>query len=122
MFRDHEPVLYPVPACPDGTHFYYREKKLSFTKMEDVENRARQAIRKKVPLVFHWRGGYLTREVLRELIVRLEGAAAEKGRHAVICLNWPQAVLEVQFPENASDHSVIVQEANEEEQDAEEEG
>ena len=32
MFRDHEPVLYPAVNCSDGNHFYYREKKLSFTK------------------------------------------------------------------------------------------
>ena len=34
------------PACEDGEHFYYKEKKLSFTKMEDVRKRAMQAVLK----------------------------------------------------------------------------
>lgn len=24
--RDHEPVIWKVPACPDGDHFYYKER------------------------------------------------------------------------------------------------
>ena len=32
IFRDHEPLIAPAPACTDGDHFYYKEKKLSFTK------------------------------------------------------------------------------------------
>ncbi len=51
------------------------------------------------PLVFHWRGGPLTGEVLGELAALLEEAAARKGRHAAIRLNRPQAVLEVHFQE-----------------------
>ena len=45
-----------------------KEKKLSFTRMEDVSKRALQAIRKNKELIFHWRGGYLTREVLAEIL------------------------------------------------------
>ena len=36
VFRDHEPLIAPAPSCTDGDHFYYKEKKLSFTKAEDV--------------------------------------------------------------------------------------
>ena len=32
IFRDHEPLIAPAPVCTNGDHFYYREKKLSFTK------------------------------------------------------------------------------------------
>ena len=115
FFRDHEPVIYPVPVCEDGDRFYYREKKLSFTKPEDVEKRAAQAIRKGNPLIFHWRGGYLTREVLQELLKCLGSAAEAKERHARVSLNWPQAVLQVQFPEAAPVEDVVMEEANEEE-------
>ena len=31
IFRDHEPVIWKVPACTDNDHFYYREKKVSWT-------------------------------------------------------------------------------------------
>ena len=36
IFRDHEPLLVPAPACTDGDHFYYREKKLSFTRQPEI--------------------------------------------------------------------------------------
>ena len=39
IFRDHEPLIAPAPKCEDGEHFYYKEKKLSFTKTEDVYKR-----------------------------------------------------------------------------------
>ena len=29
--------------------------------------------------MFHWRGGYLTREILKELLIGIEEAAKEKG-------------------------------------------
>ena len=32
IFRDHEPLIAPAPKCEEGDHFYYKEKKLSFTK------------------------------------------------------------------------------------------
>ena len=113
IFRDHEPVIYKVPQCSDGEKFYYREKKLSFTKTEDVQKRALQAIRKGKPLLFHWRGGYLTREVLSELLKLLEGTARQKGKHARTGLNWPQAVLHVTFIEEAPPAELVVEEANE---------
>ena len=51
LFRDHQPVIYPVPACAASDRFYYREAKLSFTKVEDVVKRAQMAIRKGLPFV-----------------------------------------------------------------------
>lgn len=97
IFRDHEPVMYRTPPCGSGDHFYYREKKLSFTKTEEVQKRALQAIRKGKMLIFHWRGGYLTREMLTELLRLLEETARQKEKHARTSLNWPQAVLAVEF-------------------------
>ncbi|MBQ0079298.1 MAG: peptidase, partial [Eubacterium sp.] len=56
--RDHEPIIWRVPECTDNSRSYYREKKLSFTKMEDVFKRSQQAAKKGRVLTFHWRGGY----------------------------------------------------------------
>lgn len=113
IFRDHEALVYPVPPCADGSRFYYKQAGCSFTRVEDAARRTAQAIRKKQPLVFHWRGGPLTREVLGELTAALEEAAGAKGRHAAIRLNWPQAVLEVRFPEAPPADTCVAQEANE---------
>ena len=113
FFRDHEPVIWKVPACTDGDHFYYKEKKISFTKLEDVKKRSQQAIRKNKPLLFHWRGGYLTREVLAQLLDTMAEAAKEKGKYAKVSLNWPQAVLCVTFEEEAPQEEFVAEEANE---------
>lgn len=111
--RDHEPVLYPMPECSDNDHFYYKEKKLSFTKIEDVRNRSIQAAKKGKVLDFHWRGGYLTREVLKDLIQIIEEEAAKKDRHALVSVNWPQSVVRVDFRTEKPSEALIDQEANE---------
>lgn len=92
------------------------EKKLSFTKMEDVEKRAVQAIRKKQPLVFQWRGGYLTREVLAQLLETCSAQAERKQLYPRLALNWPQAVLQLQFEPQLPSVQLVMQEANEGEQ------
>ena len=97
IFRDHEPIMTDHVPCTDGSHFYYLEKKLSFTKQEEVKKRAAQAAKKKKPFLFHWRGGYLTREILKELLIGIEEAAKEKGKQAKVSLNWMQAVIYVEF-------------------------
>ena len=80
IFRDHRPLLYPAPPCTDGGQFYYKLQHLSWTKPEEVARRVDQALRKKQPgLVFHWRGGYLTREVLAELCLQIDAAAQARG-------------------------------------------
>ncbi len=113
IFRDHEPVIWKVPACTDGEHSYYREKKLSFTKYEDVQKRTAQAVKKGKTFIFHWRGGYLTREVLTDFLKIFEEEAAKKGKYAYVSLNWPQAVLQVSFKEQLAEQQVVMQEANE---------
>lgn len=113
FFRDHEPVIYPVPDCRDGDHFYYKEKKLSFTKLEEVSKRALQAAKKGKTLQFHWRGGYLTREILEEILHVLKQAAEKKDKHARVQLNWSQAVLSVDFVSEIPEEFCTVQEADE---------
>ena len=101
IFRDHEPLIAPAPHCNDHDHFYYKEKKLSFTKQEDVYKRSLQAAKKGKVLVFHWRGGYLTKEVLNELLDLIRKAGMEKEKNAMVSINWPQAVLRVQYADSA---------------------
>lgn len=107
LYRDHVKPVYPVPECSDGGSFYYKEQKLSFTKPEDLSRRITQAARKKKSLfIFHWRGSYLTRELLPELMQLICTAAADGGKHARVMLNWPQSVFAVSF----SDEPAEVQE------------
>lgn len=110
IFKDHEELVWKVPACTDGDHFYYKEKKLVFTKYEDVRKRAMQAVKKEKTLLFCWRGGYLTREVLGELIQIFEEEAAKKEKHVRLSLNWPQAVLCVSFQKQLPEIQVVQEE------------
>lgn len=115
IFRDHEPLIAPAPICSDGDHFFYREKKLSFTKQEDIYKRALQTAKKEKVFTFHWRGRYLTKTVLEELLELIQKAGKEKGKMAKISLNWPQAVIRFCFVDEG-DHQeadVVLEEANE---------
>ena len=113
IFRDHEPLIAPAPACPDGSHSYYREKKLSFTKTEDVYKRALQAARKGREFTFHWRGSYLTREVLADLVDQIKAAGKTRDKKAIITLNWPQAILRFHFTDQQAEDKVFIEEVNE---------
>lgn len=113
IFRDHEPVIWKVPACNDNDSFYYREKKLSWTTIEEVQNRTKQAVKKGKVLLFHWRGGYLTKEVLSELLDIFDKEAKGKGKRAFTSVNWPQAVLRVRFEEGIGEELLEMEEANE---------
>lgn len=113
IFRDHEPLIYPMPACTDGEHFYYKEKRLSFTKKEDVQKRSMQAAKKGRVLIFHWRGGYLTRELFLEFFQIFKEEAEKKGKYARVSLNWAQAVIRVSFENELPEKEVVLEEANE---------
>ena len=113
LFRDHQSMVWKIPACEDGERFYYKEKKLSFTKMEDVRKRSAQAVKKGKVFLFHWRGGYLTKEVVMEMLQIFEEEAVKKEKHAKVSINWPQAVLQVRFEEQAPVEQVTLEEANE---------
>lgn len=113
IFRDHERLVWKMPVCEDGDRFYYKEKKLSFTKMEEVQKRAAQAVKKGKTLLFHWRGGYMTREIVQEFLQIFKEEAEKKGKHAKVFLNWAQAVVKVQFMEQAPVDALTMEEANE---------
>ena len=111
LFRDHERLVLPVPACTDGKGFYYRN--VSFTKPKELEKRLAQALRKKQPLfVFHWRGGGLNRDTLQQLLALAGRLAAERGKRASCSVNFPQAVIQLEFSE-APQESITIQQANE---------
>lgn len=113
IFRDHERLVWKIPICEDGERFYYKEKKLSFTKMEDVRKRSAQAVKKGKILLFHWRGGYMTREIVQEFLQIFKEEAAKKEMHAKVSLNWAQAVVKVEFIEQVPVEEVTLEEANE---------
>ena len=113
LFKDHQPVVWKVPECQDGSRFYYREKKLSFTKEEEVRKRTVQAVKKGKVLNFHWRGGYLGKEKVKEFLEIFKEEAEKKGKHALVSLNWPQAVFFVMFEEKIPEQELIMEEANE---------
>ena len=112
IFRDHEPLIAPAPKCVDGDHFFYKEKKMSFTKEEDVYKRSLQAAKKGKSLTFQWRGGYLTREVMGELLEQIRKAGKEKNKTAKVQLNWPQAVIWVSYQEGNIQESFLMEDAN----------
>lgn len=118
MFRDHEPVVWKIPECTDNDHFYYREKKLSWTTVEEVRKRTAQAVKKGRELIFHWRGGYLTKEVFQELTGVFSEEAEKKEKHAVCYVNWPQAIIRVRFEKGAGREEILLEEANEAENDS----
>lgn len=113
FFRDHEPVIWKVPACDDGDHFYYKVKKVSWTTTDEVRNRTKQAVKKGRVLLFHWRGGYLTKVVLSELLAIFSEEAKAKGKQALCSINWPQAVLRVRFVEGDGEEQFEMEQANE---------
>ena len=46
-------------------------------------------------------------------LVLMEQAAAQRGKHAAVSLNWPQAVLQVSFRDAEPARELVVEEANE---------
>ena len=113
IFRDHEPLIAPAPACTNHDHFYYKEKKLSFTKQEEVYKRALQVAKKGKVLTFHWRGGYFTREIFQELLEQIRKAGAEKNKTAILQVNWAQAVIRLHYEEAQVEEEIWMEEANE---------
>ena len=85
--------------------------------MDEVRNRTKQAVKKGKILLFHWRGGYLTREILSELLEIFAQEARAKDKRAHISVNWPQAVLRVRFVDGVGEEQLEMEEANEGEKD-----
>ncbi|MDO4976595.1 MAG: peptidase [Eubacteriales bacterium] len=117
-FRDHEPVIWKIPECVDSKKKYYLEKKISFTTYEEVRKRCAQAVKKGRVFLFHWRGGYLTRAVLKDLLEIFKEEAEKKEKHMTLSLNLSQAVLQVRF-HNELQEELVLEQANEGEMEEE---
>ena len=102
LFRDHEPVLVPVPACGDGRHSWYSEKKLAFGDYDKLRGRIAQNAKKRRTFVFRWNGGYLTRDVIHAILLLICEEAERAGCRAGLSMNPPQAVFHVSFSDDLS--------------------
>jgi len=65
--------------------------------------------------VFHWRGGGLNRDVLQQLLTLARQLAAEHGKCTSCSVNFPQAVIQLEFSD-APQQPVTIQQANEAEE------
>lgn len=102
-----------MSACTETDNFYYKEKKLSVTKLEDVYKRSLQAAKKKKPLTFHWRGGYFTKEIIPEIVDEIRKVASKKNLTAMVSMNYAQAVVRVHFESPNLQEELLMQDANE---------
>lgn len=119
VFKDHQPLVYQLPACTDGSRFYYKENRLSLTRVEDVQGRMKAVLRKKQPyFVFHWRGGALNRNVVEQIAGAASEAAKEKGKYIRLSVNYRQAVMEIGVTDHRLQESICQEEANEGELDS----
>ena len=119
IFRDHEPLLYPMPPCTDDGRFYYKENRLSLTKVEDVGRRLMAVLRKKQEhFVFQWRGGGMNREILTQILDNAAQAAQSKGKYVHMSMNPRQLVIELTLRDQKDSEGICVEEANEGEQDS----
>ena len=81
--------------------------------MDEVRNRTKQAVKKGKVLLFHWRGGYLTKDVLSELLEICDKEARAKEKQAYVSVNWAQAVLRIRFVDGVGEEQIEMEEANE---------
>ena len=84
--------------------------------MEEVEKRALQAAKKGKELIFHWRGGALNRETAAQMLNAFKEAGEKKGKYPRAAINWPQAVLLVEYLSELPAEELVTEEANEGEQ------
>ena len=118
LFRDHQPLLFAAPVCNDGDSFYYKENRLSLTKIEEPGKRLKAVLRKKQEhFVFHWRGGTLSREILKEILKDVNAVAGEKGKYITLSLNWGQSVVALHISEKKDLEDVAVETPDEAEGD-----
>ena len=119
LFRDHQPLIAPVPACTKKDAFYYRVNRLSLTKTEEVGKRLKAVLRKKQPcFVFHWRGGAWNRSILEEILREAEAQAAAKDKHVWLSVNYQQSVVQINFTDQPAREEILTEEANEGEEKA----
>ena len=78
-----------------------------------MDSRIKQALRKKAPhFVFHWRGGGLNRTILGEIMAIARTQAEAKGKAVQCAVNASQAVIQLDFTDEAAE-AVTVQQPDE---------
>lgn len=119
IFRDHCPLVYPVPECRDDSMFYYRKKGLSLTKYEDVAKKTAKAAKSKKEhcFTFHWRGGYLSRKTVGELGPIIAESAEKYGRGVKITFNFATSVIHTVFTDLKAENTGIQAENPDEERE-----
>ncbi len=70
-------------------------------------------LQRRAKLTFHWRGGYLTREALKELLDLIRKAGEEKKKTPVVNVNLLQAVLEPALHRGTGTECITMDDANE---------
>lgn len=113
IFKDHQELVWPVPKCEDGDSFYYKKKKMSFTKMEDVRKRTQQAVKKGKILTFHWRGGGINKAITDEIVKIAEEEAIKRERHCKVAINPYQAVVRISFESHIVQENLVMEDADE---------
>lgn len=113
IFRDHESLVYKVPECADSDNNYYRVKKLSWTTLDEVRKRTTQAVKKGKSLVFHWRGGFLNKEIIHAMLAIFEEEANKKEKRPAVSINFSQAIIRVIFADGIGKEAYEIEEVNE---------
>ena len=90
-----------------GTYYH-----LDATFDNTLSNGDGQSEKKGKTLTFQWRGGFLTREVMGELLELIRKAGQEKDKTARIQLNWPQAVVRISYQDAGLQETVLMEDAN----------
>ena len=90
-----------------GTYYH-----LDATFDNTLSNGDGQSEKKGKTLTFQWRGGFLTREVMGELLELIRKAGQEKDKTARIQLNWPQAVVRISYQDAGLQEPVLMEDAN----------
>ena len=73
----------------------------------------KRCLKKRKTLTFHWRGDYLTRERLQEILGIIEEEAAARNKHARVAVNVRQAVIRAAFGDMMPPEQLIEEDANE---------
>jgi len=114
VYRDHEKPIYKVPACDHMEYNYYISNKLSFTKLEDLKKRLVSNAKKGKRLIFSYRGSYLTKTVLDQILSMIDEVAKSTEKYSCkVRLNYPQSVFDVSFETDHHGVDVDLQDANE---------
>ena len=107
IFRDHLPLLHPVPACTDGSRSAYRARSLTLADPAGLPKLLRTAIRKKQGgAAFAWLGEQPLRDALPTLRRIIADTLRDTGKSGVLHCNPTQNVAAILF--GAADEAILL--------------